>query len=461
MAWNVRGMTDESKRLLKEHCSFFSPVILGIIEPKKALRKIRQNFWNSLNLVPVHQNFRDPSCPNIWILAQPSIVTTVIFSSSQAVIVDCIWQNLFFRVAIVHGANDQSLRRDLWRDMLHFSSGNTVFIGDFNAVKGAHERISSASPARSSCMDFCSFIGDTCFIESPTDGLRFTWSGHRFLPRHVESILDRALFSQSFADLWDSVVTSVLPRITSDHSPLVLRCNRFSYSGKRQFRFLNMWVLHPTFQEMVRTSWQNAVSTSCPILRVMLALKRLRTDIKSWNKEIFGNVDLRINDFQRQLAITQRKISEISYTDDLFDEEVGLQAELNVALTRKNNLLQQKSRATWLQDGDRNTSFFHGLTKFKKRNTSITRLTINGVDTYDQETIEQHIVGHFSALFTDDGSPNADPLEVEALIDHTVSEEQNHILVCTPDESEIAAAVFGMDSNSAPGPDGFSGKFFS
>ncbi|XP_057770242.1 uncharacterized protein LOC130990061 [Salvia miltiorrhiza] len=453
-------MTDESKRLLKEHCSSFSPVILGIIEPKKALRKIRQNFWTSVNLVPVHQNCRDPSCPNIWILAQPSVVTTVIFSSSQAVIVDCIWQNLCFRVAIIHGANEQTLRRDLWRDLLHFTSGNTVFIGDFNAVKGANERISTASPARSSCMEFCSFIDDTCFIESPTDGLRFTWSGRRFLPRHVESILDRALFSQSFADLWDSVTTSILPRVTSDHSPLVLRCNRFCYSGKRQFRFLNMWVLHPTFQETVRTSWQNAVSTSCPILLVMLKLKRLRSVIKNWNKEIFGNVDLRIAEFQRQLAITQGKISDTGYTDTLFDEEVSLQAELNIALTQKNNLLQQKSRATWLHDGDRNTSFFHRLTKFKKRRTSITRLRVNGVDTYDQHTIEQHVVEHFSALFSDDGSPHADPMEVEALIEHSVSEEQNHTLVCIPDESEIAAAVFGMDSNSAPGPDGFSGKFF-
>ncbi|XP_057786555.1 uncharacterized protein LOC131004001 [Salvia miltiorrhiza] len=100
------------------------------------------------------------------------------------------------------------------------------------------------------------------------------------------------------------------------------------------------------------------------------------------------------------------------------------------------------------------------MIKFKRRNTLITRLNIDGVDVYDPSIIEQHIIGHFSALFMDDGSPSADPLEIEALIDVAVSDAQNNFLVSIPEESEIAAEVFGMDANSAPGPDGFSGSFF-
>ncbi|XP_057779814.1 uncharacterized protein LOC130998415 [Salvia miltiorrhiza] len=196
---------------------------------------------------------------------------------------------------------------------------------------------------------------------------------------------------------------------------------------------------------MVKNSWTVAVNTSCPILCVMLKLKRLRYDIKVWNKDVFGNVDNSIGLFQNHLAVTQNQISETGYTDELFDEEIRLQAELNVALSRKNNLLQQKSRASWLQDGDRNTTFFHRMIKFKRRNTLITRLNIDG---------------HFSALFMDDGSPSADPLEIEALFDLAVSDAQNNFLVSIPAESEIAAEVFGMDANSAPGPDGFSGSFF-
>ncbi|XP_057811612.1 uncharacterized protein LOC131025844 [Salvia miltiorrhiza] len=221
-----------------------------------------------------------------------------------------------------------------------------------------------------------------------------------------------------------------------------------------------MWVLHPSFCDMVENSWLSSVDVLCPIVRVMLKLKRLCADIRVWNKEVFGNVDIALNQWKQQLLVTQMQIADSGYTDDLFDEEVQLQAELNVALSRKSNLLQQKSRATWLSDGDSNTDFFHWLTKFKKRNNTFTRLNINGADVYDSGIIEQHIVSHFSELFTDDGSALADQLEIDALIQPRISDDQNNLLIQIPDEGEIAAAVFGKDAHSVPGSDDFSGMFF-
>ncbi|XP_057774811.1 uncharacterized protein LOC130993790 [Salvia miltiorrhiza] len=330
----------------------------------------------------------------------------------------------------------------------------------FNAVKGAHERRSNIAPLRSSYLEFGAFIDGTRFIESPTEGLRFTWSGRRLFPHHMESVLDRALFSQEFADIWDSVVTSALPRLSSDHSPLVLQCRKVLPLQRRHFRFLNMWVLHPTFLDMVSDSWSAQTTASFPIVNVMLKLKNLRACFRVWNREVFGNVDSSVRRLQNQLMDVQKRISEIGYTESLFDDEIKLQAELNGTLTQKNSLLQQKSRITWLHDGDRNTKFFHRVVKFKKRNGPITRLNIDGTDVYEPRTIEQHIVNHFATLFTDDGSPLADSVEIEAFSTHAVTDEQNNLLVRIPGEGEIMATVFGMDANSAPGPGGFSGMFF-
>ncbi|XP_057779785.1 uncharacterized protein LOC130998359 [Salvia miltiorrhiza] len=211
---------------------------------------------------------------------------------------------------------------------------------------------------------------------------------------------------------------------------------------------------------MVKESWSLSVDARCPMLRVMLKLKRLKGDIKVWNKEIFGNVDTSISQLQRQLMDTQNRISESGYTDAWFEEEVSLQAKLNVALNRKNSLLQQKSRISWLKDGDRNTGFFHRMTKFKKKNAPISHLKIDGVDCYDPRVIEQHVVSLFAELFKDDGNSGVDHLEIDALIDAAVTERQNFELVRLPQECEIKATVFSMDANSAPGPDGFSGHFF-
>lgn len=99
----------------------------------------------------------------------------------------------------------------------------------------------------------------------------------------------------------------------------------------------------------------------------MAKLKRLRATLKYWNKNVFRNVDGRIKEKQSQrLEEVQKAISENGYTDLNFEEEVSLQADLNIILEQKNSLWRQKSREDWLKDGDRNTSFFHVSAKFKK-----------------------------------------------------------------------------------------------
>ncbi|XP_057790774.1 uncharacterized protein LOC131007877 [Salvia miltiorrhiza] len=439
IAWNVRGLTDESKRLLKEHCSSFSPIILGLIEPKKAFRKVRQSYWNSLNMVPIHQNCRASKSSNIWVLAHPDVIATMLLYTEPITRSSAVNFGMIFSIS----------RRVILSLLVILTQSKALMRGSvLGPLQEAHAWTSALSMMILNSLNL------------RLKGFALPGLDVGFFPIMLNLSLIEHFFSKGFADLCDSIVTTALPRLTSDHSPLVLQCRQVTPSGIRHFRFLNMWTLHPSFLDMVKNSWTVAVNTSCPILCVMLKLKRLRYDIKVWNKDVFGNVDNSIGLFQNHLAVTQNQISETGYTDELFDEEIRLQAELNVALSRKNNLLQQKSRASWLQDGDRNTTFFHRMIKFKRRNTLITRLNIDGVDVYDPSIIEQHIIGHFSALFMDDGSPSADPLEIEALFDLAVSDAQNNFLVSIPAESEIAAEVFGMDANSAPGPDGFSGSFF-
>ncbi|XP_057789598.1 uncharacterized protein LOC131006455 [Salvia miltiorrhiza] len=376
------------------------------------------------------------------------------------VVVDCLWNNHRFSVAIVHGSNDYIQRRHLWRDILGLDTGPTIVAGDFNAVKGAHERSSDCLPNAASCQDFCEFIAMSRLIESPSMGLKFTWSGRKFMPSHVESLLDRVLYSKDFAYLWNSIYTQNLPRLTSDHSPIVLRCVNNQQGGPRFFKFLHMWTMHSSFQDFVRSSWMKGVDTRCPIYLVMVKLKRLREELKTWNKTVFGNVDIMVSDTQKELLEIQNHIATSGYTPDLFDQEVTMQAKVGTALARKNALLQQKCRAAWLTDGDRNSAFFHAMLRYKKKPHIISHLSIQGDLEYDQERISQHIVDYFSSLFEDEPRDPIDITLIEAVIDPVISEGQNQMFVRTPSEEEITAAVFGMDSNSSPGPDGFPEKFF-
>ncbi|XP_057775017.1 uncharacterized protein LOC130993994 [Salvia miltiorrhiza] len=457
MVWNVRGLTDESKLILKEHCRTFSPLILGIIEPKVAFNRTFNRYWKSLNLIPCFQNSRLNMCSNIWIFSQPDVSTDVIFASDQVVIVDCVWKTRDFRVACVHGASTHVDRRKLWIDILTFATNKYVVLGDFNAVKGAHERSSICRPNAASCGEFCAFIDTLGCIESPTVGLKYTWLGRRFMPSHVESTLDRVFFSDSFAEEWHTIFTQVLPRVTSDHSPIILVCHSAPLSGRRFFRFLDMWTLHPDFLEMVKRSWASDLINTCPIFTVMAKLKRLRKDLRLWNKNTFGHVDKLLMERQQELLEIQERIASEGYTEDLFDKEVRAQASINTSLSC---LLQQKSRVKWLHDGDCNTTFFHNMLRFKRKPHFISQLQIDGAACVDQADISRHIVGYFSSLFTEDRQAQASIVDVEAVLDHIITDQDNEMLSRIPNEEEITVAVFQLDSHSSPGPDGFSGRFF-
>ncbi|XP_057811497.1 uncharacterized protein LOC131025722 [Salvia miltiorrhiza] len=459
-SWNVRGLNEETRRALHDHCKRFHPILMGIYEPKNVFSKILVAFWNSIGLSPIFQNFRPGRSSNIWVCAAPNVAASLVFASSQTIIVDCTWKNISFRAAFIHGENMHTERRHLWIDLLNNMVEKMIIIGDFNAVKGAHERKSTCLPNGTSCREFGDFIAASGLIEANTTGLFFTWCGRRNLPSHVESVLDRGLFTSDFANLWDSLNIHVMPRFSSDHSPLILQCMERAIVNRKPFKFLNMWLTHQDFREFVKVSWHANINITCPLLKVMVKLKRLRSSLKGWNKEVFGHVDVDINQLQSDLERIQKNISTDGYSDTLFDAEVEAQARLSTTLLRKDLLLKQKSRIRWLNDGDRNTSFFHNSIKARRKQLIIPQLKIDGMDSFDQDEIAAHIVRYFSNLFADSTGSAVTIDDVRHLVNKSVSQVQNTLLTCIPLDDEIKAVVFDLGGDSAAGPDGFTGVFF-
>ncbi|XP_057790988.1 uncharacterized protein LOC131008106 [Salvia miltiorrhiza] len=156
----------------------------------------------------------------------------------------------------------------------------------------------------------------------------------------------------------------------------------------------------------------------------------------------------------------QLKIADEGYSDLLFVQEVAAQARIGTLLTRKSNLMQQKSRVRWLKDGDRNTSFFHKSYKMRRKNLILSQLKIDGVDTFEQDVISSHIVDFFSKLFYEVTTNTVMVQDIQQIVEAMVSQKQNESLSCIPEEEEIKAAVFDLASDGAAGPDGFSGTFF-
>ncbi|GAU39170.1 hypothetical protein TSUD_372700 [Trifolium subterraneum] len=87
-------------------------------------------------------------------------------------------------------------------------------------------------------------------------------------------------------------------------------------------------------------------------------LKILKEKLKTWNREVFGNLDLNIDKIAKEL----NEIEDLAANGIgglTFHNSKNLDKKFWEQLHHKENFLQQKSRTKWVQQGDSNTRFFH------------------------------------------------------------------------------------------------------
>lgn len=105
-----------------------------------------------------------------------------------------------------------------------------------------------------------------------------------------------------------------------------------------------------------------------------------------------------------------------------FEEVDRLKRELNVLYDKEEKMWQQRSRVIWLQNGDRNTKFFHGLTTQRKRKNFIKGIRDgNEVWQEGEEVFLVLLIGFYSQLFTSSNPHDLDHILVGAYL--VVTEE--------------------------------------
>ena len=116
--------------------------------------------------------------------------------------------------------------------------------GDFNIVRYPSERV-GAEHITNPMQDFTDFIFSNGLMDIPMAGGQYTWSNN-----NSRSRLDRFLFSPNIEEHFTMVSQRRLPRLCSDHFPILLECGPTLY-GRSPFRFENMWLKSECFHEKV------------------------------------------------------------------------------------------------------------------------------------------------------------------------------------------------------------------
>ncbi|TYI88181.1 hypothetical protein E1A91_D04G189500v1, partial [Gossypium mustelinum] len=144
-------------------------------------------------------------------------------------------------------------------------------------------------------------------------------------------------------------------------------------------------------------------------------------------------------------------------TEQEREELKKLNVELWEAIKFKESIWRQKSRMTWLKEGDANCAFFHGEVKIKAKRKMVYSLKIGGHWYKEPKEIKEGLYNFFKNYFNCPARKWRMELDLKFRM---LNEEMAFRLEEPFLMEEIKEAVWSCDESKATGPDGFNLCFF-
>ena len=210
----------------------------------------------------------------------------------------------------------------------------------------------------------------------------------------------------------------------SNHRPVV---SSFDVRRKKQskiFRYDRRLKDIEEVRTLIDSTWN--ASPSSPVSR---RLSDCRRAIAKWSRDHHNNSRETIASLQIELdAAMLAKVS-----DEII---AGINKAVLDAYKAEEAFWKQRSRLLWLTLGDRNTGFFHAISKGRKARNRLTVLeTPEGLPVYEEEQIVVEVARYFDDIFASIGTVGENV--VQKALSPRISQETNAKFTNIPTEAEI------------------------
>jgi len=301
---------------------------------------------------------------------------------------------------------------------------------------------------------FNNFIDNMEMVDIPCIGRKYIW----YRPNDkAKSRLDRFLVSFDWLQYWTGSKQYVIERQVFDHCALVLKSNVADW-GPKPFRFLDIWQDDREFGNFVKSKWGSYLVQGNEILVLKEKLKMLKSDLKGWNRDVFGHTDKLKFEILRKIQELDSRDDEGGLDENKIIERRELLSQLQDINERNESLLQQKSRALWIKQGDLNSKFFHASIKWRRMRNEIKEVKCNLSGNWEEEPNKvKEMVWDF---YRNKMSATEDiGVRLDNVVFKEISESENRFLSDPFDEKEIKESIWNCGSHKSPGPDGVTFNF--
>lgn len=204
-------------------------------------------------------------------------------------------------------------------------------------------------------------------------------------------------------------------------------------------------------------AWNLIPQEGNPYVVLDAKLRAMTKSLKKWSDRWIGNVKL-------QIGIAMEIIYQLDKAMDtrtLTDQESALRQLLKQKLlglcSLERTIARQRSRILFLREGDAKTSFFHQSACHRQRRNMLTMIQHGDTIASGQEEIANEVDEYFSNVF---GEAPTRALSVDLSLLHMPVRDLSH-LEAPFTEEEVERIVKAMPPDKAPGPDGFSCRFYA
>jgi len=130
------------------------------------------------------------------------------------------------------------------------------------------------------------------------------------------------------------------------------------------------------------------------------ALKSVASGLMNWSTNVLGDLEKRVKKVKKELEANRRRAID---RDQVAREEI-LRYKLEKLEEQIDIYWRQKAHVKWLEQGDRNTAFFHAMCREKRRRNRIGRMKKEDGSWVEEEVEKCRFISNFyESLFRSNG----------------------------------------------------------